>query len=78
MGRDYGRKPTHVEQHRLSIIDQHYALSYVTPLFDTLAPTCFGIHVPSSGSFSCPRELLENRNVSVVCHILLVLVACVH
>jgi hypothetical protein len=30
----------------MSIIDQHYALSYITPLFDTQAPTCFGIHVP--------------------------------
>jgi hypothetical protein len=39
----------------LSIIDQHYALSYITPLFDTQAPTCFGIHMPTSGSFSCPR-----------------------
>jgi hypothetical protein len=34
--------------HCLSVIDQHYALSYITPLFDTQAPTCFGIHVPSS------------------------------
>jgi hypothetical protein len=42
----------------LSIIDQHYALSYITPLFDTQAPTCFDIHVPSPGSFSSPRELL--------------------
>jgi hypothetical protein len=51
----------------LSIIDQHYALSYITPLFDTQAPTCFGIHVPSSGSFLCPRELIESRNVYVFC-----------
>jgi hypothetical protein len=46
---------------------QHYALSYITPLFDTQAPTCFGIYVPSSGSFVCPRELLESRNGNVVC-----------
>jgi hypothetical protein len=59
----------------LGITDQHYALRYITPLFDTQAPTCFSIHVPSSGSFSCPRELLESRNI---CHILWVLVACVH
>jgi hypothetical protein len=42
----------------------------ITPLFDTQAPTCFGMHVPSSGSFSCPRELLESRNGYVVCHVL--------
>jgi hypothetical protein len=47
----------------MRIIDQHYTLSYITPLFDTQAATCFGIHVPSSGSFSYPRELLESRNV---------------
>jgi hypothetical protein len=47
------------------IIDQHYALCYITPLFDMQAPTCFGIHVPSPGSFSCPRELVESRNVYV-------------
>jgi hypothetical protein len=33
----------------LSIIDQHYVL-IIIPLLDTQAPTCFGIHVPSSGS----------------------------
>jgi hypothetical protein len=53
----------------LSIINQHYVLSYITPLFDTQAPTYFGIHVPTSGSFSCPRELLESRNVYVISHI---------
>jgi hypothetical protein len=54
----------------ISITDRHYALSYITPLFDTQASTYFGIYVPSSGIFSCPRELLESRNVCVVCHIL--------
>jgi hypothetical protein len=53
----------------LSIIDQHYAL-IITPLFDTQAPTCFGIDVPSSGSFLCPYELLEGRNGYIVCHVL--------
>jgi hypothetical protein len=53
----------------LSIIDQHYAL-IITPLFDTQAPTCFGIHVPYSGSFLCPYELLEGRICCVVCHVL--------
>jgi hypothetical protein len=33
----------------MSITDQHYAL-IITHLFDTQAPTCFDIHVPSSGS----------------------------
>jgi hypothetical protein len=41
----------------MSIIDQHYAL-IITLLFDTQAPTCFGIHVPSPGSFLCLYELL--------------------
>jgi hypothetical protein len=49
----------------LSVTDQHYAL-IITTLFDTQAPTCFGTHVPSSGSYSCPRELLDSRNVYVV------------
>jgi hypothetical protein len=62
---------------QLSITDQHYVLSYITPLFDTHAPTCF-IHVSSPGSFLGPCELLESRNISIVCHILCMLVACVH
>jgi hypothetical protein len=62
----------------LSITDQHYAPSYITPLFDKQAATCFGTYVLSSGSFSFLRELLESRNVYVVCHILWVLLACVH
>jgi hypothetical protein len=62
----------------LSIIDQHYALSYITSLFDTQAPTYFGIHMPSSESFLCPHELLEIGNVYVVCSVLWMLVACVH
>jgi hypothetical protein len=61
----------------LSIVDQHYAL-IIAPLFDTQAPTCFGIHVPSSGSFLCPCELLDGRIGYVVCHVLWILVACVH
>jgi hypothetical protein len=52
----------------LSKTDQHYAL-IITPLFDTHAPTCLGIHVPSSGSFLCPYELLEARNGYAVSHI---------
>jgi N-dimethylarginine dimethylaminohydrolase len=54
---------------RLSVIDQHYVL-IVSPLFDTQAATCFGSHVPCSGSFLCPYELLEGRNGYVVCHVL--------
>jgi hypothetical protein len=53
----------------LSIIDHHYAL-IISPLFDTQALTCFGIRVPSSGSFLCPYKLLEGRNGYVVCHVL--------
>jgi hypothetical protein len=49
--------------------DQHYAL-IITALFDTQAATCFGIHVPSSGSFLCPYELPKGRNGYVVCHVL--------
>jgi hypothetical protein len=47
------------------MIDQHYAL-IITPLFDTQAPTCFGIHMPSSGSVLYPSELLEGVNGYVV------------
>jgi hypothetical protein len=61
----------------LSIIDQRYAL-IIIPLFDTQAPTCFGIHVPSSGSFLCPFKLTEGRISYVVCHVLRMLVAFVH
>jgi hypothetical protein len=50
-------------------MDQSYAL-IITPLFDMQAPTCFGIHVPSSGSFLCPYELLEGRIGYVVRHLL--------
>jgi hypothetical protein len=44
----------------VSVTGQHYAL-IITPLFDTQAHTCFGIHVLSSGKFLCPYELLEAR-----------------
>jgi hypothetical protein len=60
----------------MSIIDQQYALSYITPLFDTQAPTCFGIYVPSSGNFSGPRELLESRNVCCLSYTMSVNVLC--
>jgi hypothetical protein len=52
---------------RLSINSQHYALDYITSLFNMHAPTCFGSRVPSSGSFLDPCELLEKQNNSVVC-----------
>jgi hypothetical protein len=42
-----------VTQTAFGIIDQNYTL-IITPSFDTQTPTCFGIHVPSSGSFLCP------------------------
>jgi hypothetical protein len=48
----------HKMGHILSVTDSHYAL-IITPLFDTQTPTCFGIHVTSSGRFLCPYELTE-------------------
>src|SRR5215510_11308446 len=36
----------------------HWVISIC--LFDMRVPTCFGIRVPSSGSFLCPCELHEN------------------
>jgi hypothetical protein len=49
----------------LGIIDQRYAL-IITPLFITHAPTCYGIHMPSSGSVLYPYNLLERQNGYVV------------
>jgi hypothetical protein len=46
----------------LSVTAQHCAL-IITPLFDTQAPTCFGTHMPSSGSFLCPYWLLKAEMV---------------
>jgi hypothetical protein len=53
---------------RLSINNQHYALDYITSLFNMQAPTCFSSRVTSSGSFLDPCELLEKQNSDVVCH----------
>jgi hypothetical protein len=53
----------------MSVTDRYCAL-IGTALFDTQAPTCFGIHVPSSGNFVCPYELFGGRNGYVVCHVL--------
>jgi hypothetical protein len=39
--------------------DQQYTLICTTPSFYTLALTCFGSSLPSSGSFLDPSELLE-------------------
>jgi hypothetical protein len=39
--------------------NQQYALICTIPLFYTLALTCFGSSLPSSGSFFDPSELLE-------------------
>jgi hypothetical protein len=39
--------------------NQHYALNCTNPLFNILAPTCFGSSLPSSWSFLDPSELLE-------------------
>jgi hypothetical protein len=51
---------------RLNINIQHYALDYITSLFNMQAPTCFGSRVPSSGSFLDPCELLEKQKNYVV------------
>jgi hypothetical protein len=47
---------------RRSINNQHYALNYITSLFNVQAVTCFGSSLPSSGSFLDPCELLEMQN----------------
>jgi hypothetical protein len=47
---------------RLSINNQHYALHYITSLFNMQAPTCFGSNLPSSENFLDPCELLEEQN----------------
>jgi hypothetical protein len=44
---------------RSSRNNQHYTLNCTTLLFYTLAPTCLGSNLPSSGSFLDPSELLE-------------------
>jgi hypothetical protein len=56
---------------------QHNALNCTIPLFNILAPTCFGISLSSSGSFLDPYELLEIQIEWVVYHIVFGYVACV-
>jgi hypothetical protein len=46
-----------------SINNQHYALDYITSLFNIQAPTCFGSSLPSSWRFLDPCELLEKQNI---------------
>src|SRR5215510_5780737 len=53
----------------------HWVISIC--LFDMWASTCFGIHVPSSGSFLSPCELHEKSNSHVVHRITWNYVACV-
>jgi hypothetical protein len=48
-----------------------------TPLFYILDPTCFGISLPSLGSFLDPSELLEMKIEWVVYHIMCGYVVCV-
>jgi hypothetical protein len=36
-------------------------MNWLSSLFITLAPTCFSIHMPSSGSVLYPYELLERQ-----------------
>jgi hypothetical protein len=62
---------------RRSRYNQHYALICTTPLFYILAPTCFGISMPSSGSILDPSELLEIQIEWVVYHIMCGYETCV-
>jgi hypothetical protein len=57
--------------------NQHYALNCTTPLFNILAPTCFGSSLPSSGSFLDASELLEIQTEWVVYYIMCGYVVCV-
>jgi hypothetical protein len=50
--------------------NQQYALICTTPLFDVLAPICFGSNLPSPGSFLDPHELPEIQIEWVVYHIM--------
>jgi hypothetical protein len=57
--------------------DQQYALICTTHLFYVLAPACFGISLPSSGSFLDSSELPEIQVERVVYHIMCGYVTCV-
>jgi hypothetical protein len=57
--------------------NKQYALICNIPLFYVLAPTCFGISLPPSGSFLDPSELLEIHIEWVVYHITCGYMACV-
>jgi hypothetical protein len=54
----------------------HYALDCITSLFNMQPPKCFGIRLPSSGSFLDPSDLLKKQNNYVVCHIIKCYVFC--
>src|SRR5215471_11044648 len=62
---------------RRSRNNQHYEPISITPLFYTLAPTCFGSSLPSSRSFLDPPELLEIQIEWVGYHIMCGYVTCV-
>jgi hypothetical protein len=62
---------------RCSRNDQQYAMICTIPLFNILAPTCFGSSLPSSGSFLDPSEILEIQIELVVYRIMCGYVACV-
>jgi hypothetical protein len=57
---------------RRCINNQHYALNYITSLFNVQAPTCYGSSLLSPGSFLDPCELFKqicgvSCNVYVTC-----------
>jgi hypothetical protein len=55
---------------RRSRNNQHYAQICTTALFYTLAPTCFGINLPSSGSFRIRLSYMKIHIDLVVYHIM--------
>jgi hypothetical protein len=57
---------------RRSRNNQHYSQIYITALFSTLAPSCFGSSLPSSGSFWIRLSYMKIQIDLVVYRIILV------
>jgi hypothetical protein len=49
--------------------NEHYAQTCTTASFYTLAPTCFGSSLPSSGSFWIRLSYMKTQIDLVICHI---------